>query len=290
MEKELNIQPAGGQESTGVTRSLQHHPSALEKRDEIFCQLCRGTPAIFLDYDGTLAPIVDDPAAALISEKMRDTVRKLSENYQVAIISGRDLKDVKILVGVDNIVYAGSHGFDIAYPGNSGISRDKWQRYLPALDRAEAELRSSLQHISGALVERKRFTVAVHYRKVDKSEISKVEEAVDNVAGRHHELRKSFGKKVFELRPDVDWDKGKALLSLVETLYTDSAQVVPLFIGDDVTDEDAFQSIKDSGVGIRVGKSGYRTAARYLLKDPAEVMDFLNWLATNVVQDTKGDH
>ena len=290
MKKELNIQPDSGQKSTGDAQILQHPLSALEKRDEIFGQLCRGTPAIFLDYDGTLTPIVDDPAAALISEKMRDTVRKLSEHYRVAIISGRDLKDVQKLVGIDTIVYAGSHGFDIVYPGDSDKAREKWQHYLPALDRAEAELRSSLQDISGALVERKRFTVAVHYRKVAKSEIGKVEEAIDMVVGQHRELCKSFGKKVFELRPDVDWDKGKALLSLLETLYTDSAQVVPLFIGDDVTDEDAFQSIKDSGIGIRVGESGYRTAARYLLKDTADVMYFLNWLTTNVIRDTQRSH
>lgn len=214
---------------------------------------------------------------------------KLSEHCHVAIISGRNLKDVQELVGIDNIVYAGSHGFDIAYPDASTMSQDKWQHYLPVLDRAEAELRCSLQHISGALVKRKRFTIAVHYRKVEKSEISKVEKAVDMVAGRYRELRKSFGKKVFELRPDADWDKGKALLSLVETLYADSSQVIPLFIGDDVTDEDAFQAIRDSGIGIRVGKSGYRTSARYVLKDPAEVMAFLNWLASTMGQDASGD-
>jgi len=289
MKKELRIQPDDRQKSTEDAQVSPPPPSAMEKKDEIYYQLCRGTPAIFLDYDGTLTPIVDDPAAALLPETMRDTIKKLSEHYRVAIISGRDLKVVQELVGIDNIVYSGSHGFDIAYPGAPDTGQDKWQRYLPVLDRAEAELCSTLQHISGVLVERKRFTVAVHYRKVEKNQISKVEKAVDIVAGRYRELRKSFGKKVFELRPDADWDKGKALLSLVETLYADSAHVIPLFIGDDVTDEDAFQAIRDSGIGIRVGNSGYRTSARYVLKDPAEVMVFLNWLASTMGQDANGD-
>ncbi len=278
MKEELKIQSVGNQESSG---EAGHRPSALEQREEIFRQLYTGTPAIFLDYDGTLTPIVDDPAAALISKKMRQTVRELAKHYRVAIISGRDLKDVQELVGVDNIVYAGSHGFDIAFPRDPDRVQQQWQHYLPAVARAEAGLRSSLQDTPGALVERKRFTVAVHYRKVDEADISKVEKAVDTILTQYPELRKGFGKKIFELIPDVDWDKGKALLSLLETLYVDSARVVPLFIGDDVTDEDAFQAIKDSGIGIRVGKDTCRTAARYVLKDPAEVMEFLESLAAN---------
>jgi HAD superfamily hydrolase (TIGR01484 family) len=147
----------------------------LEKKDEIFQRLHERTPAIFLDYDGTLTPIVDDPAEAKLLEQTRKVIRRLAEHYSVAMISGRDLADVQNMVGIENIAYAGSHGFDIAGPGGQYRDQERGRRFLPALDRAEPELKNDLKDIPGARVERKLFAIAVHYRQVDRAKLVELE-------------------------------------------------------------------------------------------------------------------
>ncbi|MFC1893686.1 trehalose-phosphatase [Chloroflexota bacterium] len=254
-------------------------PSALEKKEEIFRLLHEKTPAIFLDYDGTLTPIVEDPAEAKISEKTRKIVRRLAENYSVAVISGRDLADVQNMVGIEDIAYAGSHGFDIVGPGGQHRDQERGKRFLPALDRAEKELAKSLEVIPGARIERKLFAVAAHYRQVDRAKLDELEKRFDEVLSRYTELKKTGGKEIFELRPNVEWDKGKALLSMIESLYTDSSRVLPVYIGDDETDEDAFRALSNRGIAIVVGTEERRTAAHYSLRNPDEAVQFLHELA-----------
>src|ERR1044071_1241299 len=162
--------------------------------------------AVFLDYDGTLTPIVSHPEDAWLSESMRQTLRSLAGRVPVAILTGRDLDDVRGRVLIDGIVYAGSHGFDIAGAGRG--RRELGAAYLPVLDAAETELREALDEISGAQLERKHFSVAAHYRNVNEHDAFKVALAADAVAAKHRELRKIDGKKVYELLPDIDWHKG----------------------------------------------------------------------------------
>jgi trehalose 6-phosphate phosphatase len=246
-------------------------PSALEHVQEIAGSGDR--LAVFLDYDGTLTPIVSHPEGAWLSESMRQTLRSLAGRVPVAILSGRDLDDVRGRVLVDGIVYAGSHGFDIA--GAGGLRRELGAAYLHVLDAAEMELREALDEISGAQLERKHFSVAAHYRNVNEDDAFRVDIAVDAVAARHRELRRIDGKKVYELLPDIDWNKGKAVLWLLETLNLERENVLPIYIGDDNTDEDAFRAIERRGVAILVSEQSQPTAARYSLKNPAEVECFL---------------
>jgi len=227
-------------------------PSALEHVQEIAGSGDR--LAVFLDYDGTLTPIVSHPEDASLSESMRQTLRSLAARLPVAILSGRDLDDVRGRVLVDGIVYAGSHGFDIA--GAGGLRRELGAAYLPVLDAAETELREALDEIPGAQLERKHFSVA-------------------GVAARHRELRRIDGKKVYELLPDIDWNKGKAVLWLLETLNLEYENALPIYIGDDNTDEDAFRAIERRGVAILVSEQSQPTTARYSLKNPAGVERFL---------------
>jgi alpha,alpha-trehalase len=124
-------------------------------------------------------------------------------------------------------------------------------------------------------VERKKFAIAIHYRLLDPGKVEGVEKVVDEVAAGHSELRKAYGKKIFELQPRMDWHKGKALLSLLRTLKLDGADVLPFYLGDDVTDEDAFRALKGRGIGIVVRDQPYETAAAYSLKNPGEVREFL---------------
>src|SRR5215471_18670898 len=249
-------------------------PSALENIQKITRSGDR--LAVFLDYDGTLTPIVSRPENAWLSESMRETLRSLAARVPVGILSGRDLDDVRGRVLVDGIVYAGSHGFDIA--GAGGLRRELGGDYLPVLDAAERELREALDEVPGAQLERKHFSVAAHYRNVNENDASRVAAAVDAVAARHRELRRINGKKVYELLPDIDWNKGKAVLWLLETLEQERGMAFPIFVGDDRTDEDAFNVLKERGIGILVSEQPQVTAASYWLKDPEEVESFLREL------------
>jgi trehalose 6-phosphate phosphatase len=234
---------------------------------------------VFLDYDGTLTPIVDRPEDAAIPEETRRGVAALAGVCPVAVVSGRDLADVRAMVSVEGIHYAGSHGFDILAP--DGSSHQKARDLLPRLDAAEAELRPLLEGIEGVRVERKRFAVAVHFRLADEARVPEVEAAVDRIAAAHPDLRKTGGKKIFELRPGIPWDKGKALLFVLDVLGLEGDQVLPVYVGDDETDEDAFRAIRERGLGVVVrGEDDDRpTAAHLALDDPAEARAFLEELA-----------
>jgi len=249
-------------------------PSALEHVRDIAGHGDR--LGVFLDYDGTLTPIVSHPQDAWLSDSMRQTLRELACSVPVAVLSGRDLHDVRRRVDIDGIVYAGSHGFDIA--GAGGLRRQLGAAYLPVLDVAEAELREALDEIPGAQLERKHFSVAAHYRNVNGSDTFGVEQAVGAVTVRHPELRRIDGKKVYELLPRIEWDKGKAVMWLLEALGLECENVRPIYIGDDTTDEDAFRALKKSGVGILVSDESQPTSATYRLKNPEEVECFLRAL------------
>lgn len=253
-------------------------PSAIAKSEEILERLEFGTPAIFLDYDGTLTPIVSTPDKAILPKQTRAILRRLADRYMVAVVSGRDLADVRSVVGLANIVYAGSHGFDVSGPAEEYSDPGKGASYLSALDSAEPELAAAVKEFKGAWVERKRFAIALHFRQADPEVIPDLEKEVDRLVEKHPGLRKSRGKKIFELRPDADWDKGKAVLSLLDNAHVDASRVIPLYIGDDTTDEDAFKAIRERGIGIVVGTGDRMTMAEYRLNEPSEVAELLESL------------
>jgi len=276
---EIEVRQTSPRRPAKARQTMDSLPSALEKKEEILERLRERPPAIFLDYDGTLTPIVEDPKEATLPDKTRKVIKRLAKYYSVAVISGRDLGDVQGMVGIDNIAYAGSHGFDIAGPGEKYRNQEMGEPFLPMIERAEQELRKTVSDIPGARIEHKRFAVALHFRQVKSADIDGVKRRFDRVASHYPELRKSTGKKVIELRPNIDWDKGRALFYLLEALYTDRSRVVPLYIGDDITDEDAFRAISDRGVAIVVGREKRQTVAHYMLRDPNEVAKFLQELA-----------
>lgn len=261
---------------------------ALQNKDDIFEKLREGKPAIFLDYDGTLTPIVDDPDQAVLSEEVRMLIKSLSEAWTVVIVSGRDLKDVRKLVGLENLVYAGSHGFNMAGPQDS-FYEEPGKRFLPALDRAENMLKEPVKELDGVRLERKRYAITLHYRQANEETVSRLEKRVDEVTARVPDLVKTTGKKIFELRPGMDWDKGRAMLHLLEKLHPAESRVVPLYIGDDVTDEDAFKAIGSRGIGILVAEEDRETAAEYTLSSPREVESFLEELLDLAQEEQDSD-
>jgi len=255
-------------------------PSALDHLQEI-APPRRRRLAVFLDYDGTLTPIVNQPTQAVLSDSTRQAVRALAAHVPVAVLSGRDLDEVRQRVDIEGIVYAGSHGFDIAGPRD--LRKQVGTEFLPIIDAAEKELGEKLAGIPGVLLERKRFSVAAHYRQANENGVTKVTRALNEVVARHSELRTIAGKKVFELQPNIDWNKGRAVRWLLETLGLEQPEVLSLYIGDDLTDEDAFRALRQSGISIVVSELPRPTAARYALKSPREVERFLREIVARLL-------
>ncbi|MEX2466786.1 MAG: trehalose-phosphatase [Gemmatimonadota bacterium] len=264
-------------------------PRALERRAEIAERIGDAVPAVFLDYDGTLTPIVDDPRDARLPSQTREAIERLKELCPLAIVSGRDRSDVRELVGVDGIHYAGSHGFDIVEA--DGTHHRRGEEYVPALGRAATALERRLEDVEGAWVERKGFAVAVHFRKLaDPTEEERIEQAVDEVLADEPKLRRTGGKKIIELRPDLDWDKGKAILSMLDLLESHESKVVPIYVGDDVTDEDGFRALKGRGIGVVVeGEDDRDSAADYALADPGDARRFLELVAEILSESASTD-
>ncbi len=270
-----------------VARMLRSTPLVRDARDAFERQAADKRIAVFLDYDGTLTPIVENPEDATLGEGMRAALSRLAAQVPVAIVSGRDLKDVQDLVKDDSLYYAGSHGFDLAGPDDWREVAEKGEEFLPTLKTAGDALEERLASVEGARVERKRFSLAVHFRQVSDADEETVADAVRETIARHEDLHASGGKKVFDIKPRVDWHKGRAVLSLLKKLELDSADVLPIYVGDDTTDEDAFRSLSDCGLGVVVRDGAdRRTAARFALEDTDDVERFLRWLADDVSRRT----
>lgn len=253
---------------------------------------------MFLDYDGTLTPIVDRPEDAVLSEGMRDAVRRLAERATVCVVSGRDRPVVAQWIGIDGLVVAGSHGFDLGDHHDRALRREAAAGFEDLLCTVTDRLRTEVEPVQGAVVEPKRFSVAVHYRLVAPHEHQYVKAVVDTLLADHPELLKMTpGKMVYEIQPKVDWDKGKAVQYLCHALGVESDEFVRVYLGDDITDEDAFRALKGalqgppggarpgSGIGIVVAdlsdpeQAGRSTAADFMLESTGEVQRFLNTLA-----------
>jgi len=250
-----------------VTGTIDRLPPALDHLDRLDPRRTGRRLAVFLDYDGTLTPIVARPDLAVMDEPMRAAVRRLADRVPVAVISGRDVADLHDKVRLDGIAYAGSHGFDIHTADGRRVDAADVSAALPDLDAAEAELREALSAVEGVLVERKAFSCAVHYRNVDPGAVGNVEAAVARAVDRHPSLKRFGGKKVFEIQPAVDWHKGKAVDALLDALGLDGGAVLPVFVGDDVTDENAFRWLAGRGIGIGVGDEPRETAADLAVPD-----------------------
>lgn len=266
---------------TGDLRMSQL-PDAMRALTDAADGLAGRRPAVFFDFDGTLSDIVDDPDAARPVAGATEALAKLADGCPVAVLSGRDLADVTNRVGVPGIWYAGSHGFELTAPDGTHHQNDAAAAAIPVLEQAAARLRDQLGGIPGVVVEHKRFGVAVHYRNAERDRVGEVLAAV-RAAGRRDALRVTTGREVIELRPDLDWDKGKTLRWVIDHLHrAGSGSLTPVYLGDDITDEDAFDAVHDDGVPILVRHSddGDRaTAALFALDSPARAAAFTDRLA-----------
>ncbi|MGB3682446.1 MAG: trehalose-phosphatase [Rubrobacteraceae bacterium] len=269
-----------------MSRQIGDLPHALDEEGDLGRRLRGQRPAVFLDYDGTLTPIVDRPKDAVISDSMRDAVSGLAERCPACVVSGRDRPVVQELMGLDNLIVAGSHGFDIWSPEDGAIEIEGGGDYEALIEEVKTQVEEELSGVEGASIEPKKASVAVHYRLASEDGRREIKDTVDSIlAERPEELKMTPGKMVYEIQPKIDWDKGKAVLHLLETLDLNRDDVTPLYLGDDHTDEHAFEALEGRGIGIFVGQAddpevaGRTTAADYVLYTMDEVEKFLDSLA-----------
>ncbi|BAT98081.1 hypothetical protein VIGAN_09169600 [Vigna angularis var. angularis] len=277
---------------------LEKHPSVLENFDKVMSVAEGKEIVVFLDYDGTLSPIVDDPDKAYMSDAMRAAVREVAYCFPTAIVSGRRKDKVYEFVKLRNVYYAGSHGMDISTPSGSSKCEDQKHQikgvdekgnhvvhfhpakeFLPTIQEIIKVLKENTRRIKGSMIEDNMFCVTVHYRCVKNEEdISVLREMVESTMKSYSNFHISSGRKVMEIRPNVNWDKGCALMYLLDTLGFDNFNnVLPIYLGDDRTDEDAFKVIRHIGQGfpIVVSSIAKKTQASYSLRDPSDVLAFL---------------
>jgi trehalose-phosphatase len=236
---------------------------------------------LLLDFDGTLSEIVPSPETAVLRPGNARSLQMLSRKpgSTVGIISGRALDDVANRVGLPELVYAGNHGMEIQGPGFQYLHPDVLG-IVPHLSETASLLRLGLSEIPGAQLEDKTITLTVHYRQVPAQYHEQVQSMVNavtypEVADRRYRL--THAKSAIEVRPAVDWHKGRALEFIRSRL---APGAYPIYIGDDRTDEDAFRAAQAAGgCGVFVGPAGAVTDARYRLESPAAVSAALADLA-----------
>jgi trehalose-phosphatase len=231
--------------------------------------------ALFLDFDGTLVPIQEDPSGCVLPEDMREKLKSLADSGRcyLIILSGRALPDIKGMVGVSNICYSGNHGLvisgnDVTYVHPKALTAKRF------VDKAARMLNSEIAGIEGAWIERKKFTASLHYRSVRKEDVLSVKKAFHKVSSKFSEndrLAVVRGKKVLEFVPDVSWTKGSAALWILNNL---KGKYLPIHVGDDITDESVFRKLYGKGITVRVGCSK-KSAAEHCLKGQKEVSRFL---------------
>ena len=249
-----------------------------------FCKRLRKAEVIFLffDYDGTLTPIVKKPELAVLSHKMKCLLKKLTSQKwtKVTVVSGRSLKDVKNVVGLNRIAYAGNHGLEL-----EGLklkyTNKKALKIKRDLDAIYNRLVENLSIYSKLLIEHKGLTLSVHYRlEKNKKRLNRIFKILKNTTDiyvKQKKIRLAYGKKVVEIRPRINWNKGKIVLWLLEYFKqkTPLRNTLSIYLGDDTTDEDAFNILRKRGVGIFVGSPKRKSLAKFYLRNTEEVANFL---------------
>lgn len=265
-----------------------HRPiSALRHLPELKDRLAVQEPIFFLDYDGTLAPIVQVPQEARMLPQTRTVLAALAAAHPVCVISGRPLDFLSAAVGLDTIYLAADHGHRILGPDGTGVDLQVGEGAPEDLGSAVRLLEEGLGGIPGILFEAKEVSVAVHYRSVARQERPAVRQLVDRVLEEHPGLRLLEGKMVYELLPDMGWGKGDAVRWLLDHFSSQGRDLHPVCVGDDLTDEDMFSAVATTGITIVVGDHGRPTRAAYKLRDAQEVPVLLQAL-TNTAKGPRG--
>jgi trehalose 6-phosphate phosphatase len=230
---------------------------------------------LFLDFDGTLAPLQTTPEMAEIPSETNALLQLLSgrSNIMVWLVTGRSEADIRRKVRVRNLGWISNHGFTIS-AGRSHWIHKAAREQSALLDNIAQRLRRALASVQGVLIENKRYTLTVHYRNARLRSVLLVKETTRRlVCDYGTNVRITTGKKVLEIRPDVEWNKGCAVDRVLKSLRRRKETFV-VYAGDDRTDEDAFRRLRGRAVTVRVG-GRIPSAAAYRVRDPKQIADFL---------------
>lgn len=232
---------------------------------------------LFLDYEGVLVPVGGSPATSVISESMRQTVRRVAEKMTVVIVSGRLAGDVRGQVRLKGIFYAGSGGLEIIDPLEQVTVHEQIDKLRKIIDEVYAVLVHRLKDIKGVVVEHVQHTVVINYRLVSDKDFPKVERAVADVLKSYSRLQKTDGKRTFEIDPMTEDDKGRTVGWILDYLEFDAEKSFPVYIGAAAVDEAVFYAMKDDGFGILVTPAPRPTDAAYFIRNTEEVQKVLEF-------------
>ena len=237
---------------------------------------------LFLDYDGTLVPFKDRPTDVTTSKSIKKIIRQLIRNPKVTvtIVTGRTLRDIKRLLKIQGLSYIALHGLHIESSSGFQFSWHKANQARLLIKKIKEDVQLKLRKENGAFLEDKELTLVLHYRLVSTDKIKSIQETFKRSVNRIDKkkiLEIINGAKVIEARPK-GWNKGKAVEQFL-LKNSNKKNILTIYIGDDITDEDAFQFIAKKGISIYVtNKSNRKTAAQYWVKNPDQVFLFLRSL------------
>ena len=255
-------------------------------REEVAARLRGRRVGLFLDIDGTLSPLQDDPADSVISPRLRSAVRSLSRSTTVVLLSGRSVSDSRRIVGLDGVTYSGNHGVQWLRDGREWTIAEA-EPFVSRIHEVAEEAAVQLRDIRGLTIEDKGPSLSIHYRQADdRTAAAAAIDAFFRDSPAARELKRGEGKLVFELRPPIDVSKG----TTVESIVAEDALEVAVVLGDDVTDVDAFRAVRRlreqgraDGLAIGVLSPGtpgvVREAADYTVESTDAVEEFLVWLS-----------
>ncbi|MEK7128569.1 MAG: trehalose-phosphatase [Patescibacteria group bacterium] len=235
--------------------------------------------ALLLDFDGTISPIVKKPESACLPEKTRNILKKINEIFPVVIVTGRPLNVIKKKIGVRQFLYAASHGWE----RNFGVKFRKKivpKFVLKKLNQFRKIVEKIKEYYPSLIIEKKPYSVTFHYHLMPTGQKKSLKgwlEKFFKIVHKQTSIKVFYDKETIEILPGLNWTKGNiAKLALKYLHKKNSKKFTPIYIGDSLTDEDAFRALK-KGITIRVGKNE-TSAAKWYLRDQSEVNIFLKWL------------
>jgi trehalose-phosphatase len=230
---------------------------------------------LFLDFDGTISPIVLNPKDAEVDPEIYSTLHGLAarRDFSLAIVSGRALADIRNRVPLSGAIYVGNHGLEIESE-DIRFREPEAEHLRRELKCLSLQLKLALSDTEGVEIEDKDLTIAVHFRRVAEELHDWLRNSTYSTVSRSKSFTCREGKMVLDIQPQIAWHKGRAVKWITREVLNQPS--LPIYIGDDVTDEDAFASITE-GITIRVGGLA-ETEAQFLLPDVPGVGQFLTWL------------
>jgi len=233
------------------------------------------------DFDGTLSPLVEHPGDAVLTPEAPAVLARLAAMHprvRLAFLSGRSLADLASRLGpaVDHAILVGNHGLELRGAHLDWIHRSAFT-VRPHLEGLIERLAPGLEDFAGVELEDKGASLTLHYRRMDTLDFPKLR-AIINALALPDQVRMHEGKKVFEFRPQVEWNKGFALRRILRRINLSDDAVV--FLGDDATDEDVFRKLGTTAITVHVGSATVPSHARLNAHDPADAVLFLDALAS----------